>query len=154
MRIERDIAAAIMFMAIAAVGFAGAEHLRTGSAANMGSGYFPLVVSALLLAVALALLIRSARSRKIAPVPVLLERQELRGAGMILLSVLLFAALCDSLGMPLTIVLCTIVASKARGGVSLGRAALFGVALAAGTWLAFNLGLGLRFPVLPGFLGG
>jgi hypothetical protein len=154
MRIERDIVAALMFMAIAAAGFVGAAHLRIGSAANMGSGYFPLLVSALLLIVASALLIRSVRSGKIAPAPILLERQELHGAGMILLSVFLFAALCDSLGMPLTIVLCTIVASKARGSISLGRAAVFGVALAAGSWLAFNQGLGLRFPVLPVFMGG
>lgn len=119
-----------------------------GTAMRMGAGYFPLLVSALLVLLGVVVLVRSLSFERV-------ERDAeqtplaVRPALFVVASVLAFALLVPSLGLLLAIVALTLISGFAQRQVRYAELAGLAVALAGFGVLVFAWGLGLQLPVLP-----
>lgn len=145
----RDAAAGAVFVAIGLAFLAGALMLDIGSALRMGPGYFPLLLSGLLVALGLVVMARSvsAGPEAIGTVP-------WRGLVLVLLAPVVFGATVRGLGLmlalPLTIAMAA-VASR-RAGLRTILALVAGLTLFC--VLVFSYGLGLPLPLVGTWLRG
>ncbi|WP_395678579.1 tripartite tricarboxylate transporter TctB family protein [Inquilinus sp.] len=141
-----DVAAGLLFLALAALGLLASADLPMGSATRMGAGYVPRLLSLLLAGFGLCVLVNAIRTgdgeaRGLGRVP-------LRPLLCVVLVPLLFSLLIDRLGLVATVVLATIAASVASpesrrwesaalaGGLAVFCLALFvwGLAIPVSPW--------------------
>lgn len=154
----QDFYAGLLFCAVGGAFAWGATNYDIGSAAEMGPGYFPLVLGMLLVGLGVAITANAfghpnADARTIGP-------WAWRPLICIVLANVLFGVLLvglPSIGLPamgmwVAIVVMTVVASMGRKGFSWTEALVQGVVLAIGSYLVFVLGLNLQFPVWPAFM--
>lgn len=145
-RNQRAFAVGTLFLLVAATFFIMSLDLARGTAARMGAGYFPWLLSMLLAGIGVAVI-----GTAIAP-SVARERLsawDLKGLVWITGSVVLFAVLLDPLGLIGALLVLVMVSSRAspdftwRG--SLAAAAVL-IVLCVG---AFHYGIDLRIPLWP-----
>jgi hypothetical protein len=154
----QDFYAGLLFSVVGGAFAWGATNYDIGSAAEMGPGYFPLVLGMLLVGLGVAITAKAlgqpnTDARTIGP-------WAWRPLICIVLANLLFGVLLvglPSIGLPamgmwVAIVVMTVVASMARKGFSWAEALVQGLVLAIGSYLVFVLGLNLQFPVWPAFM--
>ncbi len=122
----QDLGAGVVFLLIGLAGLCFGSDLAFGTAARMGPGYFPVLLSGLIIAVGLVLGLRgvTVEGPPIEPV-------QLRPISFIVAAILIFGFLIDSIGLALTAVLLTIFAAYARPEVKLSETILLGVGLRA-----------------------
>jgi len=139
----RDMAAGGVFAAIGLAFMAGALTLDIGTAFKMGPGYFPLVLSSLLLLLGLVVMAKSVNmpAEVIGSVP-------WRGLVLILAAPVIFGATVRGLGLLIALPLAVIAAASAsrRTGVVTAIALVVGLTLFC--VLVFSYGLGLPLPLL------
>src|SRR5882762_3606376 len=123
-RSPQDLGAGLVFVAIGAAGIAFGQDLAFGSAARMGPGYFPLVLSTLIVAIGVVL---AARGLLVDGPPI--ERIQLRPLFAILAAILLFGVLIERVGLALTAALLTVGAAYARRDVNLKETLLLAAGL-------------------------
>ncbi|MHA3903547.1 tripartite tricarboxylate transporter TctB family protein [Castellaniella sp. WN] len=148
-RNKQDFWSGVMFLAIGLGLAATSSHYAMGSAARMGPGYFPFWLGLLLAALGLAISAKSLDPHA--------EKTEVEGfdlfiLGIIIGSVVLFGILLDFLGVYLSVFLLVVVSSLASHVFSWKISVLNGVCMTLFVWLAFVKGLGIIFPLWPGFL--
>jgi hypothetical protein len=139
---SKDVTTGLVFVAIGL--FSGAHtilHLSVGTGLRMGPGYFPLVLSGLLILLGLCVAVRGAglESRSLAPAP-------WRGAALVLLAPVVFGASLETLGLaPALLVSAPLAAFASRRATPLGAAALsLGLALLCIVIFHFALRMPLR----------
>lgn len=148
----RTLVVGLLFVLVAVVGFTFALGYQPGTAARMGPGFFPRLVTLLLGLVGAAVAIGSLRRRAEGPTDGL-EPWDLRSLGWVLGAVILFGLAAVPLGFPIALVALVLVASRASpeftwAGALAATAVLVGLCL-----LIFVWGLGMPFPVWPPVLG-
>jgi len=121
-RSPQDLGAAAVFMVIGAAGFYFGQDLAFGSAARMGPGYFPMLLSGLIVTVGLVL---GVKSLAVDGPPI--EAIHFRPLFAILAAILAFGALVDRIGLALTTGLLTVGAAYARRGVNLKETLLLAI---------------------------
>jgi len=113
-----------------------------GTVRNMGPGFFPMVLSVLLVALGLAIavpaLMRSGTSIEV----------QWRNVLIVTAAIVFFGSTLTTLGALLTVFLTILIVSFASA-LTLRQAAMTGIAMAAGIWLVFILGLGMTIPLTP-----
>ena len=124
-RSPQDFGAGLVFVLIGAAGIVFGQDLTVGSAARMGPGFFPMLLSYLIIAIGLVL---AARGIVIDGPPI--ERVHVRPLFAILLAILAFGALIDRIGLALTAALLTVGAAYAQRKVNLKETLLLAVGLA------------------------
>jgi hypothetical protein len=155
---ERDFFSGIMFLALGVAFSWGATTLHVGRPANMGPGYFPLLLGILLASLGAFITFGA----------LVLETEDgdpvggwaWRPLGLVTLANILFGALIagvPALGMPpfglaASVVVLTVVASLAAGGFAWKEVIVLAVALALSCWLVFVVDLGLDLSMWPSFL--
>ncbi len=148
-RNAKDLLAGCLFLAFGAAFLTLAQDYELGSARRMGSGYFPVALSLVLMVIGAATVVRSL----IVPgLPV----RDIAGKALILVTagVVLFGLLVQRAGLgPAAAALVLAAAPASRNSRPLA-AVLLAVALGAFCVLVFVVGLGLQFPVLGSWLGG
>lgn len=137
----QDLGAAVVFMAIGLAGVYFGRDLRFGTAANMGSGYFPVVLSWIIFAIGgivgvKALTIEGPR----------IEPFQVRPIAIIITAIVAFGYLIDRVGLAITAVLLTILAGLARRDVNFLETLLLGAGLAIFAVVVFVYGLSQPFP--------
>ena len=107
----------------------------------MGPGYFPIILSWIIVAVGVVLGLRALtiEGPRIEPV-------QLRPIMVIIAAVLMFGFLINAVGLAVAAVLVTILAAYARRDVNLAEAALLGIGLAAFSVVVFVYGLSQPLP--------
>lgn len=140
-RSPQDLGAGLVFLAIGIAGLYFGRELAFGTSARMGPGYFPVLLSGLIIAVGLVV---GFKGLTIEGPPV--ERVQLRPISFIVAAIVIFGFLIESVGLALTAVLLTVFAAYARPEVKLGETILLGVALAAFTVVVFVYVLGQALP--------
>lgn len=154
----QDFYAGLLFCAVGGAFAWGSMGYELGSAAQMGPGYFPLVLGLLLVVLGAVITVKSLATPN--------DPAQAMGAWAwrplfcIVLANLAFGVLLvglPSIGLPamgmwIAIVVMTVLASMARKGFSFHEALLQGLVLAAGSYLVFVVGLNMQFPVWPAFL--
>jgi hypothetical protein len=137
----QDIGAGLVFMLIGLAGLYFGSGLAFGSAARMGPGYFPTLLSALIIAIGA---IVAFRGLTIEGPPI--EAIQLRPISFIIAAVLIFGFLIEAIGLALTAILLTVFAAYARPDVKPGETMVLGLGLALFTVLVFVYLLGQALP--------
>ncbi|MGH6873918.1 MAG: tripartite tricarboxylate transporter TctB family protein [Aestuariivirgaceae bacterium] len=140
---RRDAASGAIFVVIGAAFALGSRSLEIGSALRMGPGYFPLVLSFILMAVGLVIIATSftGRSEPLTPVP-------WRGLVLVLAAPVLFGLTVRKLGLLPAIVLTVLLSIYASRRATPGLAAVLCVSLTLFCLAVFSYGLGLPLPLI------
>ena len=148
-----DAKAALLFIAIGlAFGATSIIYLPIGTVLEMGPGYFPLVVSAILAVIGLVLLAGALITRSKQP---LINGPEnsvssfsWRGTLLVLAFPLLFALVVNRGGLIPAVFISTFVSSFASSAATPLRALIVAAALTACCTLIFSYGLGLPIALI------
>ena len=137
----QDLGAGAVFVLIGLAGLYFGRELAFGTAARMGPGYFPILLSVLILAIGIIVAIRGLTTEGPPIEPV-----QLRPIAMIIAAILIFGVLIDVVGLVLTALLLTVFAAYARREVKLTETILLGAGLAVFTVAVFVYLLGQPLP--------
>ncbi len=134
----KDLAAGLIFGAIGAFFLVGSLSLEVGTAFRMGPGYFPLLLSGILIALGAAMSIRSFAA---AYEP--LEGAPWRGVALILAAIAAFGASVRGLGLVAALAVAVLVTTFASRRMTLPMAVMLTLALTVFCVAVFSYGLGL-----------
>jgi hypothetical protein len=137
----QDLGAGVVFLLIGFAGLYFGRELNFGTASRMGPGYFPTLLSWLIIAIGLVV---GLRGFTVEGPPV--ERVQLRPILFIIAAILVFGFLIESIGLALTALALTVFAGYARHDVKLGESVALGVALGIFTVVVFVYVLGQALP--------
>ena len=137
----QDFGAAIVIMVIGLAGIYFGSELTMGTAGRMGPGYFPRLLSWLIVAIGAFV---GLRSLAIEGPPI--EMPKFRPMFFCLLAIIVFGYLMDYIGLCLTAIVMTLIAAYARKNVNLIETIIFAVGMAVFTVLLFVYGLGQPLP--------
>jgi hypothetical protein len=137
----QDLGAGLVFLTIGIAGLYFGNDLAFGTSARMGPGYFPVLLSGLIIVVGLAV---GFQGLTVEGPPI--EKAQLRPISFIIAAILIFGFLIESIGLALTAILLTIFAAYARPEVRLSETILLGVGLALFTVVVFVYVLGQALP--------
>jgi hypothetical protein len=137
----QDIGAGVVFMLIGIAGLYFGSELAFGTAARMGPGYFPTLLSMLIITVGVVV---AFRGMTIQGPPI--ETIQLRPICFVIAAILIFGFMIEAIGLALTAILLTIFAAYARPEVKLGETMLLGIGLALFTVVVFVYVLGQALP--------
>ncbi len=135
-----DLTAGVLFVGIGATFGATALGLEMGSTLRMGPGYFPMLLSVLLVLLGLAICINSFRQMHIA-----VEPYAWRGMVFILGAPVFFGLTVRGLGFVPSIFLTTLLAAFAGLKLRPLQAVLLAAAVTLFCTLVFSVALGLPF---------
>ena len=139
-----DLLAGLMFVAFGLIfGLTSWFDLDLGTARRMGPGYFPLLLSGVLLLLGLIIILASTR-RQGEPVGALAWR----GMALILTAPLVFGMTVRGLGFAPSVFLCTLIASFASVKMTPLKALILALCVTLFSMAAFSYGLGLPYPRL------
>jgi hypothetical protein len=139
----RDLGAGILFIVIGLGGFWFGRALPVGVASRMGPGYFPMMLSGLIVAVGLLVL---ARSFVLVGPPI--ERPQIRPLLFVILSMLAFGYLIQRLGLAIAVMALTVIAVLARRGkFNVLETAALAIGLAVFAVVVFIYGLKQSLPL-------
>ena len=137
----QDFGAAAVFMLIGLAGIYFGKDLTFGSASRMGPGYFPTIISFLILVLGIVIGLRSITVEG----PPIGELQ-FRPLIFVIGSILIFGILIDRVGLAISAVTLTLVAGFARRSVNLKENFVLGAGLAIFTIAVFVYALGQPLP--------
>ncbi|MGE3934788.1 MAG: tripartite tricarboxylate transporter TctB family protein [Rhodospirillaceae bacterium] len=146
--VDRDLWTGVMFAAAGGLFMWGARTYTIGTPAQMGSGFFPLMVGGLMAAIGIALAARALAARAAAGG---VERADLHlGPLLILIAGLCaFAVLVADGGIALALVALVMVVARAGGPLRWLETGALAIALAAFSVATFVYALGLPMRVWP-----
>lgn len=144
----KDFWAGLMFILFGLFFVIGSRDYQLGSAARMGPAYFPTLLGGLMAVVGGAVFFRSfvLKGGGVAAFPV-------RLIFFITLSLLIFGYLLKPIGLVLALLCLVVISAFAGHEFRLKEAFLLTFVLIVLSVLVFVKGLGLPFPLWPGFLG-
>jgi hypothetical protein len=137
----QDFGAAIVFMLIGFAGIYFGKDLTFGSASRMGPGYFPTIISSLILLLGIGI---GLRSIVIKGPPI--EKLQFRPLIFVIGSILIFGILIDRVGLAIAAITLTLVAGFARRSVNWKENFVLGAGLAIFTIVVFVYALGQPLP--------
>ena len=137
----QDLGAGIVFIVIGLAGVIFGQELRFGTAARMGPGYFPMLLSVLIIAIGL---IVALRGMTFEGPP--LEKFHVRPIFFVLLAIVASGFLMSSVGLALTAIIVTFIAAYARPEVNVRETLLLGACMAIFTVVVFGYSLGQPLP--------
>lgn len=141
-RIDRDVLAGALFMLFGAAGFGFGLSYPLGTAARMGPGYFPIVLSGALFLVGAYVTAKGVREHMPA------AKIAWRPALAVLAAALSFAAV-ERVGLAISAVVLVLVASIAQPGWRLRREGALALVLACFAVIVFRKLLGMPIPLWP-----
>lgn len=143
---RKDLGTGAVFIAVALLyGGIAYRSLPIGEALDMGPGYFPLVLSALLAAIGVILIVRALIARQAAP---FFGKIAWRGMIAISAAALVFALFLRQLGLLPAVFLTSFVCSLASERASVPTALALGLFLSLFCTLVFAYGVRLPIPII------
>jgi hypothetical protein len=137
----QDLGAGIVLILIGAAGVIFGQDLRMGTAARMGPGYFPLILSVL---IAFLGVLIGGRSFTVEGPPI--EKFHVRPIAFVLLAIVASGYLMSLVGLAFTAVIVTLLAAYARPNPNLRETLLLGVGMAIFTVAVFVYALNQPLP--------
>jgi Tripartite tricarboxylate transporter TctB family len=137
----QDLGAGAAFLLIGAAGAYFGNDLAFGTASRMGPGYFPTLLSWLIIGIGVIVGLRGLTIEGPAIEPI-----QLRPILFVVAAILMFGHLIDAIGLALTAIVLTLVAACARRDARLGEALLLGAGLAIFAVLVFVYALSQPLP--------
>jgi len=137
----QDLGAGLVFIMIGVAGAYFGTDLTFGTAARMGPGYFPILLSGLIIVVGIIVGFRGLMIDGPA-----IEAVQLRPILFITAAIVLFGYLLDAIGLALTTIVLTLVAAYARRDARPTETLLLGGVLALFVVLVFVYALSQPLP--------
>ena len=148
---QKDLGAGILYFAFGAVGYYIARDYGMGQASRMGPGYFPTVLSFMLMAFGVAAIIRSFLSKN----PEEVGAFAWKAAAFVCGSTVLFGLLLIPAGLVVAlVVLCLVAAAGSHYFKFDWKAVGALIVLVVFCALVFSKGLGVPMPLLGTWFGG
>lgn len=148
-RNQRDFGAGVMYIVIGIFFSSIATHYRMGTTAQMGPGYFPFWLGALLSLIGLILTFSSISKKTNAEK---IPKFDVKILLWITGSILLYAVLLPTLGFIFAIFVLVFVSSSVSHEFGWKGTLVNATVLVIFTYLAFVVGLSLTFPLWPIFI--
>ncbi len=145
--VPKDTAAGVLFMVVGAGALAIGADYRTGSLLHMGPGYFPRMMSALLLFLGAIVAILGLRHRR--ALPEAAPPWSWRAMATVLGGIVLFGFGLERFGLVASITALTLVSAYAEPRRGIIETLVLAVSMNAIAWLVFVLGLGMPLPLWP-----
>lgn len=141
---KRDVVAGLMFIGIGIAALVAAKDLRMGTPVRMGAGFFPIVLTGILVLLGLVIAASGLRSSEETHV-----RLAWRPLLVIPVAVAVFALLIDTAGLAITTALIVGLSRFARPGHPWIETALLALGVTVLATLIFYYGLGMNLPLWP-----
>lgn len=141
-RSPQDLGAGVLFLLIGAAGLYFGRDLQFGTSRSMGPGYFPTIISWLVMIIGIVV---AGRSLVLDGPPI--ERIRIRPILMLMLAIAVFGFLIAQIGVVITAALMIVVAAYARPDVKLVETLVFAAAVTLVVVLLFVYGLGQPMPL-------
>lgn len=137
----QDFAAGLVFIAIGVAGVYFGRELTYGSSARMGPGYFPIILSYVTIFIGLII-----GGRGLATDGPSIQGIPLRPITSVIVAILAFGFLIERIGLALTCIAVTFIASAGREKFNLKETTILGVVLALMCVGVFVYGLSQPMP--------
>ncbi len=137
----QNLGAAIIFIGLALIGLIFGRDLAFGSTAKMGPGFFPTILSVLILGVGLLNILLALSIDGPA-----IEKPHWRPLAFVCAAIMIFGFTINYIGLALSAALLTFLAAGARSDTRWGETAALAVFLAIFSVLLFVYGLGQSMP--------
>ena len=148
LRANKDFLCGLMFVGVGGLGIYMAQDYPMGSALRMGPGYFPLVLSAILILMGIYCFIQGVLH------PEKIEASwSLRALIILPLATVVFGLLMEHAGFIPALIVLVFVSAAAGNEFKLREVVVMAVGLTVGSWALFIWGLGLPYPLFPVLLG-
>ncbi|QQR38447.1 tripartite tricarboxylate transporter TctB family protein [Devosia rhizoryzae] len=148
MKITQDLVQGALFSIIGLVALVMALQFPLGTPNRMGPGFFPVVISALLLLTGIAILMRGRLGKS-----EVIAMSRWWPIAIVTVAIIVFGFLLDKLGLPVSVLLLCIGAGTASITFALNWKAVAGaVAFSAACGLLFVTLLGLPIPLVGSWL--
>lgn len=141
-RSPQDLGAGLLFLLIGASGLVFGSELAFGSARDMGPGYFPSIISGLIVLIGIII---SAKSLAVDGPPI--ERIQFRPVIMLMLALFAFGFLIAPAGAVIASMLLVILAAYARRNVNPLETVVLAIGVSAFVVIIFVYALGQPMPV-------
>lgn len=145
--VPKDTAAGVLFMVVGAGALAIGADYRTGTLLHMGPGYFPRMMSGLLLLLGALVAIVGLRHRRSAEEPA--PPWSWRAMATVLGGIVLFGLGLERFGLVASITALILVSAYAERKRGVIEALVLAVSLNAIAWLVFVAGLGMPLALWP-----
>lgn len=143
---RRDFNAGLLFLGIGVFFGAYATDYGMGTGQNMGPGYFPFILAAIMVILGAIVLIMAFLPAEKQDPP---EPTDWRGLGLVLGSVLLFAVALPYAGFLISVIGLVSVAAMASDESKRLETVFLALALMVLSVAVFSYGLEMQFPVFP-----
>ncbi len=151
---RKNVLAGLMFVAIAAIGLWASRNYPVGTALRMSTGYVPRLLCWLLMGLGAIVLLQGVMATE-PPEPARERAPEdspfaqLRPVVVVTIGLIAFALALETLGLVLSILVLTVIASFATRELKLWETLAAAAGLSVLTWAIFIVGLSLPIPVWP-----
>ena len=146
LRANKDFLSGLMFVGIGALGIYMAQDYPMGSALRMGPGYFPIVLSAVLILFGIYCFIQGLLH------PVKIEASwSLRALVILPVATVIFGLLMERAGFIPALIVLVFISAAAGNEFKLWEVLVMAIGLTVGSWALFIWGLGLPYPLLVGY---
>lgn len=142
---QRDFLAGLVFFGLALMIGWRAVNYRLGTAASMGPGYFPLLLSVLLLILGVAITVQSLNRSGTIDWSI----TDLRSACAVLGSVIFFGLLIQQAGLLVTVIVTSAVCQMGARQLKWRRTIISSLCLSFAAWGLFVWLLQVSMPVFP-----
>ncbi len=146
LRKNKDFWAGMMLIGIGAAAMFIAREYRLGSASRMGPGFFPTVLSAILIAFGVAIMAAGLRSGE-----KIQGSLSLRALILLPASLVLFGVLMEVAGFIPALVALVFLSAASGREFAFGEVSLMTALLTVASVALFIWGLGLPYPLIKGF---
>ena len=140
----RDVVSGAVVVATGAVFLSVGWNLPVGTASRMGSGYFPTMLSLLMIALGLAIIVNTLRQPRNERTEVSFPRVSL---ALIMGSIVFFAVALKGLGLFVTLFISTLAAASASRYARWRASMMLALVVSAFCVVVFVYALGLQIPV-------
>ncbi len=138
----QDLGAGVLFLLFGCAGLVLGRELDFGTARSMGPGYFPMLISGLIILIGLVVTARSFSIEGPA-----IERLQFRPIVVLLVSLAIFSLLIREVGVVITSIVMMVAAAYARPKVAIVETLIFAACVAAFVALVFVYGLNQPMPL-------
>ena len=143
---NKDFLSGLMFVGIGALGIFMAKDYPVGSALRMGPGYFPIVLSGILILMGIYCFVQGLLH------PQRIEASwSLRALIILPIATIVFGLLMEHAGFIPALIVLVFISASAGNEFKLWEVVVMALGLTVGSWALFIWGLGLPYPLLVGY---
>jgi putative tricarboxylic transport membrane protein len=144
---NKDFLSGVHFVGIGALGIFLAQDYPMGTALRMGPGYFPIVLSGIIILMGIYCLIQGL----LKPERLIASNWSIRALTVLPIAMVLFGVLMEHAGFIPALIVLVFVSAAAGREFKFVEVLLMAIGLTIGSWALFIWGLGLPYPLIVGY---